>query len=375
MFVTTGLQTGGAEMMLYKILSRLDQRRIQCEVVNLQRPGPVQPLIESLGVPVYSFGLSSPMDAVGGLYRLRRLMQERKPALVQSWMYHANAGAALAARSLGRSGPSLVWGVRYTLADLSGDKWFSRWIIHRSPKLSQIPKAILYDSEAGRRDHESLGYPKDIGRVIPNGIDFDLWRNDPEARRQVRLELGIDQDCLVIGMIGRLHPMKDHATFLQSAEQFLELRPNTHFVLAGPGVENRNPAFQPLLRGRRLKDRLHLLGPRNDIGRVMSSLDLLSCASRADSFPNLVLEALACGVLSIVSNVGDASRLVPDERFIVPPASPAALVSAWDRVAELNPRESAKLVCDFRKAAVERYSIGVVVQTYQSFYEELAGRN
>jgi glycosyltransferase involved in cell wall biosynthesis len=375
MFIATGLHTGGAELMLYKILSRIDRGRVHCEVVNLKRGGSVQTLIESLGVPVHSLGLASPLQAIHGLLRLRRIIQERRPTVVQSWMYHANAGAAMVTRLSGPSAPPLVWGIRYTLADLSFEKPLTRWMIRRSPVLSRIPGAILYDSEAGRRDHESIGYPHEAGRVIPNGIDFDLWRIDAEARRQVRLELGIGPESFLVGMIGRFHPMKDHATFLEAAERFLTLRPDAHFVLAGSEIESRNPAIQSLLKGRDFRDRLHLLGHRNDVGRVMAALDVLSCASRAESFPNVVLEALACGVLSVVSNAGDAPRLVPDTRFVVPPAAPDALAAAWNVVAALPLDQKASLVCDFRKVAMERYSIAAVAQTYQSFYEDLALRS
>jgi glycosyltransferase involved in cell wall biosynthesis len=372
MFIATGLHTGGAELMLYKILSGIDRSRISCEVVNLKSPGSVQKLIESLGVPVHSLGLSSPFQAIHGLLRLRRLIQQSRPTVVQSWMYHANVSAAIVTRLLGPSAPLLVWGVRYTLADLSFDKPSTRWMIHRSPGLSRIPRAILYDSEAGRRDHESLGYPHDAGRVIPNGIDFDLWRADPDARSQVRAELGIGPDSFLIGMIGRFHPMKDHSTFLSAAEKFLAIRRDAHFLFAGAEIEASNPAVRRLLGVRDFKDRLHLLGHRSDVGRVMASLDLLSCASRAESFPNVVLEALACGVLSVVSSAGDAPRLVPDERFVVPPASPGALAAAWYRIATLPADQKANLICDFRKDAMERYSIANVARTYQSFYEDLA---
>src|SRR6202051_254102 len=128
LFIATGLHTGGAELMLYKILSRIDRTRMRCEVVNLKRPGPVQKLIESLDVPVHALGLSSPLQTVSGLFSLRRIIRMSQPTLVQSWMYHANASAAIVTRLLGRSGPPLVWGVRYTLGDLSFDKLSTRWM-------------------------------------------------------------------------------------------------------------------------------------------------------------------------------------------------------------------------------------------------------
>jgi glycosyltransferase involved in cell wall biosynthesis len=104
----------------------------------------------------------------------------------------------------------------------------------------------------------------------------------------------------------------------------------------------------------------------------MAALDLHSCASRTESFPNVVLEALACGVLSTVSQVGDAPRLVPDERFVVPPATPLALANTWDRIASLLPAARAGLACEFRKVASERYSIAAIAQKYEAVYQEFA---
>jgi glycosyltransferase involved in cell wall biosynthesis len=360
--ITNGLKTGGSEMMLYKMLSRLDRGRIQPEVINIRPPGAVQGFIESLGVPVLSLGWQSLSGAIAGLPRLAQLIRNSHADLIHSWTYYGNIGAALAVRWLGASSPPLIWGIRATLTDLSFEKPPTRWLIRQSRRLSTIPQLILYDSEAGRRQHEALGYPSPRGRVIPNGIDFDVWRADPEARRQVRSELGVGPEDFLIGMIGRVHPSKDHPTFLSAAEQFLDRRPNAHFLLAGLGTERLHRSA-----------RLHLLGHRSDVGRLMAALDLLSCASRTESFPNVVLEALASGVLSVVSDVGDAARLVPDERFVVPPMKPAALAEAWERIASLSIAERETLACDFRRAAMEQYSIAVIAAKYQSIYEEVTG--
>jgi glycosyltransferase involved in cell wall biosynthesis len=371
-FVTNGLKAGGAELMLYKILSRLDRSRVECDVINLRPPGPVQELIESLGIPVQSLGWSSLFHAVCGLYNLRRLLQKSRPNLIHSWTYYSNIGVTIATRGLGRAAPPLLWGIRFTLGDLSYEKRSTKWLIRQSRKLARIPKAILYDSETGRRDHERLGYPHELGRVIPNGIDFDTWRIDPVSRNEVRSQLGIGSDCFVIGMVGRMHPSKDHVTFLQAAERFLQLHPNAHFLLAGSGTEPNSPQIRSLLNGDDFKGRLHLLGHQTDVARVMAALDLHSCASRTESFPNVVLEALACGVLSTVSEVGDAPQLVPDRRFVVPPAAPLALADAWDRIASLVPADRASLACEFRKTAIERYSIAAIAQKYEAVYQELA---
>src|SRR5262249_34896169 len=150
---------------------------------------------------------------------------------------------------------------------------------------------------------------------------------------------------------------------------------NAHFLLAGSGTESGSPQIQTLLRGRNFKERLHLLGHRTDVARVMSALDLLSCASRTESFPNVVLEALACGVLSTVSNAGDAPRLVADRGFVVPPGAPAALAAAWDRIAFLPHGDRCRLASDFRKSAAERYSIAAIARSYQTLYEDLARKD
>src|SRR3954471_6873014 len=109
MFIATGLHTGGAELMLYKLLSRFDRARLECEVVNLKGPGRVQELIESLGVPVHALGLSSPRNALRGLKGLRQIIQKSRPALIQSWMYHANVSAAIVTGVLGSASPPLIW--------------------------------------------------------------------------------------------------------------------------------------------------------------------------------------------------------------------------------------------------------------------------
>jgi len=371
MFITTGLHVGGAEMMLYKILSRLDRTRLKCEVVNLRQPGPVAELIEEIGVPVHSIGMSSPANAPAGLRQLRRVVQQGRPAVIQSWMYHANVVSALAMVPRGVSSPRLIWGVNYTLLDLSFEKRLTRLLIRLSPMVSRIPAAIVYDSEAGRRDHESIGYVRERGQVIPNGIDFDSWRVDGDARRQIRSEISVPEDSFLIGLIGRVHPVKDHGVFLDAAERLLERRPNAHFLLAGSGAEAGDPRMQALLKGRTFNGHLHMLGHRTDVARVMAAMDLLSCASRTESFPNVIIEALACGTVSVVSDVGDAPRLVADERFVVPRGDPVALAAAWDHLASMPKQERDALASHLRECATERYSISRVAGMFQELYERV----
>src|SRR5262249_13530770 len=162
--------------------------------------------------------------------------------------------------------------------------------------------------------------------------DLDRFAPDPKAYAAVRTELGLAPGATLVGVVGRHHPLKDHATFLRAAALLAGERGRVHFVLAGRGLEPGNPALEPLVGDTALRGRVHLLGERDDMPRLLAALDVLALSSVSESFPNVVGEAMACGVPCVVTDVGDAARIVGPTGIVVQPGNPAALADGLRRV-------------------------------------------
>ena len=136
----------------------------------------------------------------------------------------------------------------------------------------------------------------------------------------------------MIGLVGRLDPMKGHEVFLRAAARLLEERDDVRFVCVGNGPSEFRDRLESLGRDLGLGGRLLWLPGRREIGSVYNGLDLATSASVfGEGFPNVVGEAMACGTLCVVTAVGDSAAVVGDAGIVVPKGDPVALVDGWRR--------------------------------------------
>ena len=368
--VINGLSVGGAEMMLYKLLSRADRERFEPTVISLIDGGALGARIEALGIPVYAVGMKPGMPTPAAAWRLIRLGRRLRPDLVQGWMSHGNLAALLAGAFAPGSTP-VLWNVRRSLYSLEHDKLLTRAVTRLGARLSGLPAKILYNSRMSAVQHKDFGYRADKTLVLPNGFDTELFAPSAEARNGLRLELGIAKDTILIGLIGRYSAMKDHASFLQGAALLLESRPDIHFVLAGREVDRKNRALGELVRALGIAGRAHLLGERHDIPRVTAAMDIASSSSAFDEgFPNVVGEAMSCGVPCVVTDVGDSAWVVGETGRVVPPRSPEALCAAWLELVEMGIAARRELGMSARQRIKDQFSIEKIVRQYERIYEE-----
>lgn len=159
-----------------------------------------------------------------------------------------------------------------------------------------------------------------------------MFHPDAEARGRMRRQWGFGERERVIGLVGRLDPMKGHDVFLQAAARFSAERPEVRFVCVGDGPSAARGRLESLGRDLGLADHILWLPARKDLVPVYNALDLATSASIfGEGFPNVVAEAMACGVLCIVTNVGDSAVVVGDAGIVVPRGDPVALVEGWRR--------------------------------------------
>jgi glycosyltransferase involved in cell wall biosynthesis len=367
------LDTGGAQKMLYKLLSGTDREAFKTEVVSLIDIGPIGQKIQALGVSVRALGMRrSGVPNPLAVLRLARWLRQDPPYVIQTWMYHADLIGGLAARLAGSI--PVAWGVRNSNLDPQCSRRSTIWIAMACARLSRwLPARIVCCSEASRQVHTQLGYAADKMVVIPNGFDLAVFRADPAARRSVRQELGIPEEAPLIGLVARFHPQKDHCDFVQAAARFHACVPESHFLLCGDGITWRNPELAGWIEAAGIQSQCHLLGRREDIPRLMAALDIAStAASYGEAFPNVVGEAMACGVPCVVTDVGDSAIIVGETGVVVPPKDPQALAAGWSRLLlDMNQEERRRLGLAARQRIMERYSLGKIVEQYERLYKSL----
>ena len=359
--------------MLAKIVSGMDRTRFTNTVISLTDEGQLGQQMQAMGVAVHKLGMKRGRIDPRALTRLIKLLKMLEPTIVQSWLYHADLLSTVATRFAGS--PRLVWNLRCAEVDMSQYSRLSKWVFALLSRLSGFPDGIIVNSHAGRLVHERLGYHPASWHLIPNGFDLDLYRPDRDANSRLKVELGLPERAILVGLVARFDPMKDHRTFLAAAEMIHAASPEVQFVLCGRGVDKTNEWLAQHIKQNRLHGIVHLLGYREDIPYIMAGLDIACSASIGEGFSNTIGEAMACGVPCVVTDVGDSARIVGDTGRIVPSKDPGAIANACMELIQLG-EEGRHTMGERARARIEQhFDIHSVVARYEELYASLANRS
>jgi len=366
--IITGLNTGGAERALYNLLNGGLADRFDSSVISLMDEGTIGSQIKALGVPVISLGMKKGLPTFSVLKKLRKEIRDRKPDLIQGWMYHGNLAATLACSMCSKK-VAVLWNVRHSLYDLGHEKLMTRQIIRANRFFSRLADTLLYNSQISRQQHEFFGFKRNKGQVIPNGIDLDRFRFSGNSRQRIRDELVIPIDALVVGHIARYHPMKDHVNFLQAALSVISSHPSIHFVLIGRDVSLDNKDLTCLIPDS-LRRQFHFLGERTDVHELMSAMDIASSSSSyGEAFPNVVGEAMAASLSCVVTDVGDSAYIVGDIGVVVHPQDSDALAAGIESLLVLSQLERQELGVKARQRIEGHFSLTAIVKQYSALYK------
>jgi glycosyltransferase involved in cell wall biosynthesis len=366
-----GLDCGGAELTLHKTLTGIPRAQFPQEVVSLREPGAVGRMIRDAGVAVHSLHMRRGVPSLRGAVVLGRLLARLRPSILHCWSYHSALLGTLAASAL--RVPRLIWNIRSANPTLQAYSRLSVYTVKACAALSRLPWTIIVNSRHARRVHRRWGYRPRRWDFIPNGFDLERFMPDAAARASVRAELGIPSGAVLVGIVGRYHPLKDHRTGLEAAALLLKGGKHAHFLLAGTGTGPDNAVLSALAGEEPLRGKVHLLGERSDVPRIMAALDLLALPSRSEAFPNVVGEAMACGVPCVVTDVGDARAMVGSAGLVVPPGDAEALAGGLARLIDAGAEARERLGRWARERVRENYSLDAMVRRYEALYGELAG--
>lgn len=368
--IIAGLSAGGAERALYNILAGGLKEHHDHTVLSLQGAGSIGPKIRELGVPVYALHMRRGIPTPGTLWRLRCVIRNLGPDVIQGWMYHGNLAASLAGMfAAGR--PAVVWNVRQSLYDLAAEKPLTRKIIRANHWLSGRVDTIIYNSRVSRRQHEAFGFESARGLVVPNGFDLKCLKPNNVVGEAIRQKLGIPRTAQVIGHVARFHPMKDHVSFLRAAVHIASVIPNVRFLVVGRDVSLENPALAGIVPAEFI-DRFIFPGECLDAYRLMHAMDVFCLSSWSEAFPNVLGEAMACGVPCVTTDVGDCANIVENTGVVVPPSDSKALAQGLLAMLE-KPDEMRRALGRAARERVEcHYGLDSVVAQYIDLYEKLA---
>lgn len=358
-FVITGLAPGGAERALTQLALRIDRDQFEPTVISLQpRPVGAQAelveLLERNGVPVEFLNARSKFQFPAAVWKLHRRFKTLQPALVQSFLFHANVVAASAGRL---RGIPVMAGVR--VADPSRTRQrVERWI---APWIKQF---VCVSQSVADFCERTAGLPREKLTVIPNGVDVAKFR---DAQPADGASLGLPTGRRYFISIGRLDHQKGFDWLLPQLPRIFAEWPEYDLLLVGEGTERGSLQAQATELG--IQDRVHFLGWRADVPQLLKLADLLLLPSRWEGMPNVLLEAMAAGLPVVTTNVEGAAEILgplAPRQLIEKEHTAAFTESALAFAASAELRQTAGAANEQRVA--EHFSLAVLATAYEALY-------
>ncbi len=373
LFAARGLNVGGAQRQLVTLARGLRRHGHLVSVAVFYRGGVFEEDLRPDGIPIHDLGKRGRWDVLTPVARLARLIRAEQPEILHAYMPLAN----LCSAALKPLFPNVkvVWGVRSSKDDLRAHDWLDRLGPWLDRNASRWADGVVANSQAARRQAIARGIHSSKIVVIPNGIDCDRFRPAPEARALQRRQWGIPETAVVVGIIARLDPVKDHMTFIRAASRVAVARGDVHFVCVGDGNPGYRRRLEQLASDLGVSARLTWSGEGRVTNAVYSALDVAVLSSnRGESFPNVIAEAMACGTPCVVSDSGDAPLIVGDTGAVVPPGDPGALAQAIVGVLERARSTESRLPALARARIEHVYSVDLLVSRTERALDEVRNR-
>lgn len=363
--ITTGLATGGAEHMLCKLVEAARSSGLRIMVISLRDEGVFGERIRAAGVELICCGLNQ-MRGIAGLVHVWRRLRKFRPEVVQGWMYHGNLFASLFAPLL-PGNPRVYWSMRQTLYSMSNESSKLRLIIRILVYLSSRVKGIIYNSRLSMVQHQAVGIRSEQDLMIANGFDLSRYHPNPDQRRSMRISLGVGDHERLVGIVARVHPMKDHANFIAGARLLLQSVPNLRLLMAGEGTDSSDMKEALAVAG--LLERTICLGRTTGTESLYPALDLLVLSSAwGEAWPNVLGEAMACGIPCVATDIGESKEIIGGAGEIVSPHDPEALARACHGLLLLDPSSRSSLAVLARQRVVDNFDITAVLQRYANLW-------
>ncbi|UAA39684.1 glycosyltransferase [Paraneptunicella aestuarii] len=367
MHIITGLGTGGAEAMLYKLLTKSCKPSEQV-VVSLSQGGKHRELLQKLGVQVLELNLKQIWMFPVRFIQVLQLIRKKNIQVINAWMYHAALFASLLKLLSFGISIRLLWNIRHSLHDLKQEKTSLRIVIRLLKYMVRFSDGIIFNSRKSATEHGVYWDMQDKVHFVANGFELEKWlpksKVDSNHANLLRDLCGIkSSETRLIGHVGRAHPMKNHQGLIKAFLSVADKHPDVDLVLIGKGTQELDIGSDAAA------NRIHLLGERNDVQALMPCLDYFVLGSNwGEGFPNVLGEAMACELPSMTTDVGDSAYLLDNHEWVVPPYDELALAAKLDELLSLDDDAQGRLGKLYRERIETHFSIASIADIYDALY-------
>lgn len=357
LFVITGLGMGGAEKVVVTLADFLTEKGHIVGLVYITGPKIVSPLNKN--IEIWNLEVKSKLGFIGAFLRLRAVIQKFSPDILHSHMIHANIICRL--QRLFMKIPRLISTAHNTV---EGGKLrtmayrFTDHLADISTNVSDESVKAFFLTKASK-----------LGRMIPvhNGIDINEFSFDSLSRVEIRKELGIRDDCLLLLAVGRLTEAKDYTNMIAAFDKLSKTDINFEVLVVGDGpLKNQ---ILELIKNAKLTSKIRFLGTRNDVSALMSAADVFVLSSAWEGFPMVILEAMACERVVVATDCGGIREALEMTDFLVQPKNPILLAHAIEKVCRLTVNERFLIGQSARQRIVENFSMEIAAEKWLAIYK------
>jgi len=362
-YLITSLTFGGAETQLYRLSISFKQRGWNVKVVSMCTPQAFDKELRDKGIVVYSLNMTKGVIDPRALFQLVGILKKERPDVLHSHMVHANLLARIS--RLFVPVPAVICTAHNIYEGGAHRNWWYKLTDFLCDMTTQV-------SEAGLKKYISLKivHPSKI-LFIPNGVEMEIFRKDLQAGDRVKEALGLHGHFIWLA-VGRFQEAKDYSNMINAFAIVCKQEGTAILLIVGEG--DLFHEIKTLADKLGISSRVRFLGIRRDIPDLMSAADAYVMSSAWEGMPMVLLEAAACELPIVATDVGGNKETLKDGEtgFLVLPKESDQLADSMLKLMALSHEKRLVMGRAGRKYVEGKFSLGHVVDRWSDLYQRLS---
>lgn len=362
--IVPGLKMGGAEKALLRLI--INSPNYNHSVLSLTRGGAMYDIFlkNKIKVTVFDFDKSF----FSSFKKMIIHLSSEDVDVVQTWLYSANIIGGIAAKISKVN--NIIWGLRGTGIPQSFFSLQMSMIFFGAFLSYFVPNKIVSNAKSVRKFHTNKGYKKNEHIVIYNGFDVSLYQSK-QSFSELKMSLGINDNSLIIGTVGRYDKLKDFRTMIKAISRVMHLNKNIRFIMVGRDLSvSNNELLKEFISNKVDLKRVSLVGEVIDVIPYLGLMDIFCLSSKKEGFPNVVCEAMLMAIPSVVTDAGDSSEILSDTGMIVPIKDFQKLTDALMKMVSLDDKTRTNYGHNAHLRASQYFSIEENVNKFSELYSK-----